>query len=123
MGREIKFRAWTDQGTRGNFRMMRNVGILPLHSPAEWKENPDGLFLKPESRHIIMQYTGLKDKNGKEIYEGDIVKILVGTSFTTIVEWDNSGFTTKDNEGRNCWYNQEFIEIIGNIYENKNLLK
>ena len=71
---------------------------------------------------IICQYTGLQDKNGKEIYEGDIIKYQDvdrnGDYYVKIcpVEWDenNAGFDPLDRYGiiaREC-------EVIGNIYEN-----
>jgi len=83
----------------------------------------------------LMQYTGLKDKNGKEIYEGDILRTFdYENQPTFIVEWrsehacfgmywpGNTGYMKGigyDNR-RTSWDN---IEIIGNIYENIELLK
>ena len=78
----------------------------------------------------LSQYTGLKDKNGKEIYEGDIVKDKDGLLF--VVGWgeDTAQFSTypldKDNDDHRERFNGEQsddFEIIGNIYENKNLIK
>lgn len=71
----------------------------------------------------LMQSTGLKDKNGKLIYEGDIVK---QNNTTYSVNWFNGSFCFKDIlNGKN--YTVEFVmsekqEVIGNIYENKELL-
>ena len=64
------------------------------------------------------QFTGLKDKNGKEIYEGDIVKsgILTGEVY------QQYGYWTATSIGQSLW-SQKSIEIIGNIYENPELLK
>ena len=69
-----------------------------------------------------MQYTGLKDKHGKEIYEGDIIKIPEGTSYKYyFVIWSKNrlGFTLNNGVGFGLTYG---IEIVGNIYENTELL-
>ena len=80
---------------------------------------------------ILMQYTGLKDKNGKEIYEGDIIKIyaegLGGEAIGKIVydEYDLAFVLRNEvEELSEClWYAEQQIEVIGNIYDNPELLE
>lgn len=69
----------------------------------------------------IGQYTGLKDKNGKKIFEGDIVKSKYGV-FKSKVEWNDSfcGFFPFCNNETGIFADE--CEVIGNIYENKELL-
>ena len=70
----------------------------------------------------IGQYTGLKDKNGKKIFEGDIVKSKYGV-FKSKVEWNDSfcGFFPFCNNDTGIFADE--CEVIGNIYENKELLE
>jgi hypothetical protein len=71
------------------------------------------------------QYTGLHDKNGREIYEGDIVEIHHGYSIPSgVVYWneDIAGFGVKNDLYHNYVELDTVKEVIGNIYENKELL-
>lgn len=77
----------------------------------------------------VMQCTGLKDKNGKLIYEGDIVLSLATKSHTGVVCWDKEKAYFKIN-GKGIAYNalqtlhsENAFEVIGNIYENPELLE
>lgn len=82
----------------------------------------------------VMRYIGLQDKNGKEIYEGDIVRCMGGFEFDGLREYDITGtiefsrsasfdVVTKDKTYYSFAYADfDTFEIIGNIYENKNLI-
>lgn len=79
---------------------------------------------------VLMQSTGLHDKNGVEIFEGDVVEIIYdGESFTGVVVYDlgETDFKATNNHedyGNNFQYLTvgESIKVIGNIYQNKELL-
>ena len=113
MNRQIKFRAWDKSCNK-----MRGIkGLQDCFSlRSDGVSNDD---------YILMQFTSLKDINGKEIYEGDIVNIRhYGSQKKVIVEIDEDGvfpFGYKYSE----WdgYYLQTAEVIGNIYENPELLK
>ncbi len=71
---------------------------------------------KPET---VGQLTGLKDKNGKEIYEGDILRY---EKSTYIVKFMEGCFVVNDGQG-DLWDYKDVSEVIGNIYENPKLMK
>lgn len=112
----IKFRAWDKSIQRMAFHFSLEAALLGLR--LETNEVNDLIF---------MQFTGLLDKNGKEIYEGDIVK--GGWPKVAVVEWleSRSGFVrsvsvheTKIPLGIEL---PSDLEIIGNVMENPDLLK
>ena len=115
MSREIKFRAWDRKN-----RKMVNMNYLCCHK--------SGLMLfekdhKPGKEFDFMQFTGLHDKNGKEIYEGDIVRCWGGEYYQGY--WEHNRKITIENMINDCFMmgEHEFLEVIGNIYENPELLE
>ncbi len=104
--RKIKFRVWY----RGNENIMRYDGFCL--NPIQNSEEQNG---------VIMQFTGLLDKNGKEIYEGDIMKTESGICE---VKWYDKGacFRWMFDGNSESPLNYDDREVIGNIYENPELL-
>lgn len=108
--REIKFRAWLDSKM-----------ITPGFIDSEGRVYEDCIE-RPEELDgaILMQYTGLKDKNGREIYEGDIVSFhMPGRG---IIEWDDGSASFVVVNKWMAIVHFEETNVIGNIYENPELL-
>ena len=121
--KEYKFRAWDSLAEK----MYSWTELL--------NQNLKNIFTIPEQcGYHLMQYTGLKDKNGKEIYEGDIIFIKGETKLLDIkgkVEYSNTfaqfiitntGSVANETEPLGD-YEEENIEVIGNIYDNPELLE
>lgn len=116
MNREIKFRAWIKDAkiiVDWKFMLSCEEPTQAQHSFTDWFTAPNNV--------VLMQYTGLKDKNGKEIYEGDVVLHnqqkrvvvfrlgmfqLLQKNLTYVREW---------------WNWCKYTEVVGNIYENPEL--
>lgn len=119
MKREIKFRAWDKE----NEKMMKVSSLHLENKEISVKENGTFRLFRMQD---LMQYTGLKDKNGKEIYEGDIVVLNnIENDNMCIVRYEHSSYRLEGWSLREDLSNAEagFLEVIGNIYENKNLLE
>ena len=129
--REIKFRAWD----RFNERMVEPKNILKICMSRLNQEPYLIVYLKKwmnpnkEIKEIdkcytnefeLMQYTGLKDRNGVEIFEGDILECKF-SSERFVVEFDvkTAQFTTKSNW---LWSILDRCEVIGNIHDNPELM-
>ena len=123
--RENKFRAWH----KGKKIMGEVLGIDILHKEIFFSNGDVDCCGFADLKYIeLMQYTGLKDKNNKEIYEGDILFESFGERYYKVV-FENGSFRA-EFEGDFDEYSFDLIdvvaqgcEIIGNIYENPELIK
>jgi len=111
--REIKFRAWYQNKMHYNITKAHyEHNAMSGHGGDLWDFND---WLKWSK---VMQYTGLKDKNGKEIYEGDIIKLFNGDLYTVKFIEENN-----ETEMSGYFFSSFGSEVIGNIFENNELLK
>lgn len=134
MNREIKFRAWSNKWDKMVYPNDERLTIQISNGGGPHSIWDD---LRDEEGVPIMQYTGVKDKNAREIYEGDILlkagdpryvrEKYLNQKYT--VEWDTSYCTfrctphVKMADNYIWWPRVSECEVIGNIYENPELLK
>ncbi|MBM6413526.1 YopX family protein [Lacticaseibacillus paracasei] len=131
MKREIKFRAYSSH----NHKMYPVSNIewdIDGHIWVTADDGKNGTELIDEEAHL-MQYTGLHDKNGREIYEGDIIVTHLKSRYEApksgVVQFGGScpsfGYKTEDGEEYDIWSSNAYrtYEVIGNIFENPELLE
>lgn len=114
--REIKFRCWWKVGKEMEY----------------WGLADRNYYAVTDSKNncVVMQYTGLKDKNGKEIYEGDLIVLweddVAGIGVGEVKYSDDSEigghYYIDDGAGGVLFEDLTKLEVAGNIYENKELL-
>ena len=120
--REIKFRAWNEKDEK----MYYNGYFTIDNSEPSWLFESDKVSFHSHFG-TIMQFTGLKDKNGKEIYEGDVLEIN-GIIGEVVFDNDEASFRFETNKDISYWnkdWTQRLLrtEVLGNKFENPELLK
>lgn len=131
--REIKFRVWNKQNNSmipDDFIAIDldgEISEIDMFDDCTWKGTA-----RCKNKYILMQYTGLKDKNGTEIYEGDILEVMSfeGNKNICSVTFNDGCFSHVGYLGdlrtyplRDFLFNGSKLEVIGNIYENPELLE
>lgn len=115
--KEIKFRAWDGLTKKiTNYQICDDMVLFFDKHKGCWLKNQ-------KDRFVLIQYTGLKDKNGKEIYEGDIVVWIDsdGNKRQNKVFFERGAFRICNSYFEISEYGE--LEVIGNIYENPELLE
>ena len=129
---EIKFRAWSKP--KKLIRPVSKIDFLGKRVFVTDKKGGEFVTPWPLCDSVLLQYTGLKDKNGVEIYEGDILVRYRGKeyesirqivydkgSFVCVVRWPHEDGPYAPLQFRT--YDANIGEVIGNIYENPELME
>ena len=123
MIREIEYRAWyydKDYPEFSHMTFVCSIDFVKRKAKIGVLEN-----IYKFDQIELMQYTGLKDKNGVKIFEGDIVKIA--DDEVCFIEWDEYDYwyriKNKEVDDILAGFRPKDFEVIGNIYENKELLE
>ena len=134
MSREIKFRVF-DKASR-SFLFSEISGKHPFHFIGGLETYE---ILPSHPDYVLQQYTGIKDKNGKEVFEGDVVRIHFQATFfnfggeevmgmpghftktcheDVVVKWEGTGFSKFTSLWKIGVYGEQTFEVVGNIHEN-----
>ena len=123
INREIKFRVYDkEKNMWTNFKILDNIMYFMDKNTGVWFHEK----YKAKERFALMQYTGIKDKNGTEIYEGDLVKLLdTVDEIVCVVKYEYGSYILENGDYReelsNC--EERFLLVVGNIFENKKLME
>ena len=127
--RDIKFRAWDNNEEWMVDDMLLSFDGEILTDDVQPHDTPyKEIELADEGRYELMQYTGMKDVKGIEIYEGDIIREDIekgGPPIIVSVVWEDCAFYGKERTHNPEYIVKEFLngKVIGNIYENPELLE
>ena len=139
--RTIKFRAWDKDFEKMTYFNDEDYGYKPpfvfrldqvFKKDSNYDDYEDFEYNDVTDSVEVMQYTGMKDKNGKEIYEGDIVNcqtkygkakaVIKFIDGKFVAYWDSKLTHSENGHHIACYDINKRFEVIGNIYENKELL-
>lgn len=130
MNRIIKFRAWnpTARCMYENVMIFEDKMVIASHQIFHGKDGDP--FIEPTIYQIesslhkwpVMQFTGLHDKDGKEIYEGDILIWNKNTKCVVVFENGSFGGRFNGHDKNNSWINLSVLKVIGNVFENPELM-